>query len=89
VPVLAFFTFPPSVDDQLRRFQVKGDQERKAVEDVYAADLYWINRRIQDLQRGVPRARVIKLPGANHYIFLSNEADVLPELHAFVAGLNS
>jgi hypothetical protein len=29
----------------------------------------------------------VRLARANHYVFLSNEADVLRELHAFVAGL--
>jgi non-heme chloroperoxidase len=35
---------------------------------------------------GVPTARVIRLRGA-HYIFLSNELDVLREMGAFLAGL--
>ena len=37
------------------------------------------------LQRGVPGARVVLLTNAQHYVFLSNEADVLRELDAFVA----
>ena len=28
-------------------------------------------------ERGVPTARVIRLPHANHYVFLSNDTDVL------------
>jgi hypothetical protein len=32
---------------------------------------------------GVPTARVVTLPNANHYVFLSNEADVLREVQAF------
>jgi hypothetical protein len=31
------------------------------------------------------RARVVRLARANHYVFLSNEADVLRELRAFIA----
>jgi pimeloyl-ACP methyl ester carboxylesterase len=37
-------------------------------------------------QGGVPSARVIRLRG-HHYIFISNEADVLREMRAFLAGL--
>lgn len=85
VPVLAFITYPPSVEDQLKRYHIQGDRERKAVEDVYAADFDWAKRRMRNLQSGVPRARVIELPGANHYVFLSNEADVLRELRVFLA----
>jgi non-heme chloroperoxidase len=33
------------------------------------------------------RARVVMLPGANHYIFRSNEADVLRDMNAFIATL--
>jgi pimeloyl-ACP methyl ester carboxylesterase len=39
------------------------------------------------LQAGYPNARVVRLPNANHYVFFSNEADVLREMHAFIAGL--
>jgi pimeloyl-ACP methyl ester carboxylesterase len=38
------------------------------------------------VERGVPTARVITLPNAHHYIFLSNEADVLRDMQAFLAG---
>jgi len=37
-------------------------------------------------ERGVPAARVIRLRGA-HYIFLSNESDVLRERRSFLTGL--
>jgi hypothetical protein len=29
----------------------------------------------------------VRLPRANHYVFLSNEADVLREMNAFLASL--
>jgi pimeloyl-ACP methyl ester carboxylesterase len=35
-----------------------------------------------------PKARVVRLPYANHYVFQSNEADVLREMKAFTAGLH-
>jgi pimeloyl-ACP methyl ester carboxylesterase len=88
VPVLAFIAYPPSVEHQLQRHQVHGDRERKAVEQVYAADLYWIRKRIQTLQSGVPGARIVELRRANHFVFLSNEADVLRELRAFLSRLH-
>ena len=39
------------------------------------------------LEAGVPSAHVVLLPHANHYVFLSDEADVLREMHAFLASL--
>jgi pimeloyl-ACP methyl ester carboxylesterase len=38
-------------------------------------------------ESGVPSARVVRLAHANHYIFQSNEADVLREIRAFLSGL--
>jgi len=38
-------------------------------------------------QRGVPQARVVRLAHATHYVFRSNEPDVLRELRTFIEGL--
>jgi hypothetical protein len=38
-------------------------------------------------EKGVPTARVVILPNANHFVFLSNEADVLREMNAFLGNL--
>jgi pimeloyl-ACP methyl ester carboxylesterase len=39
-------------------------------------------------ERGQPSARVVRLPHADHYIFQSNEADVLREINAFLRSLS-
>jgi hypothetical protein len=41
-----------------------------------------------NLLTGVPAARIVELPGANLYMFLSNEADILCEIRALAARLN-
>jgi len=38
----------------------------------------------ETLKKVAPSARVVRLPGADHWVFLSNEADVLREIRAFV-----
>jgi hypothetical protein len=38
-------------------------------------------------ENGVPTARVVWLLGAHHYVYLSNEADVLREMRSFFSGL--
>lgn len=89
VPVLALFSFPPpSLENQMHQYKPKDSLERTAMEQQYAVDVAIRRRHMRDLQSGVPAARVIELPGANYYIFLSNEADVLRELGAFVSGLH-
>ena len=46
-----------------------------------------LERQAQALDAAIPNARVIKLPHANHYVFLSNEEDVLREMRAFLGSL--
>jgi pimeloyl-ACP methyl ester carboxylesterase len=38
-------------------------------------------------ETGLPSARVVRIPHANHYVFVSNEAEVLREMNAFVSSL--
>ncbi len=38
-------------------------------------------------ERQVPSAHVVRIPNANHYVFRSNEADVLREINTFIATL--
>lgn len=44
-------------------------------------------RQSKAIEDGIPGARVVQLPDANHYVFLSNEADVLREMRAFLGRL--
>jgi pimeloyl-ACP methyl ester carboxylesterase len=87
VPILMFTWFPLPVEQQLQQYPPKDAQERVAIEAVYAADASWTNRRIQSVQSAGVGARVVKLPGANHYLFISNEAEVLREMRTFVRNL--
>ena len=38
-------------------------------------------------EKGVPSARVVRLPHASHYVYRSNEADVVREINSFIVGL--
>jgi non-heme chloroperoxidase len=58
--------------------------ERAAFEALQTAG---IEAQAKAFEKGVRSARVVRLPHANHYVFLSNEADVLREMRAFLAGL--
>jgi len=40
------------------------------------------------VEQGLPTARFITLHGANHFVFLSNETDVLRDMSAFLAELH-
>lgn len=44
-------------------------------------------RQIALFQRDLPQARLVRIERADHYVFLSNENEVLKELNAFIANL--
>ncbi len=61
---------------------------REAAKAYSAALAVLTARQAKVVTDGVPTAHVVVLPGANHYVYLSNEADVLREMWAFLAGLH-
>lgn len=42
---------------------------------------------VKSFETGVPSAHIVRLPHASHYVFMSNEADVLREMNAFIGSL--
>ena len=38
-------------------------------------------------EKGAPSSHIVRLPGATHYLFISNEAEVLKEIRDFIAAL--
>jgi len=80
VPCLAFFAVP---HDMSRVFP--GDAALHAA--VAAADLERQTRLANAFEAGVPSAKVIRLPNSDHYIFRSNEAEVLRAMNDFLGKL--
>jgi non-heme chloroperoxidase len=98
IPVLAFF--PSACSQQAEgnyaciehpggkpAYQPKDAKERAAIEEYEVATAAYVNRWKKNLRNAAASVRIVDLPGANHFVFLSHEADVLRELRAFVAGL--
>jgi pimeloyl-ACP methyl ester carboxylesterase len=85
VPILALFPSP----SKKPRYEPKNAEERAAIEAYNKATMAYVRRWKNNLRKAPGGVRFIDLPGANHYIFLSNEADVVRELRAFLARLNS
>jgi pimeloyl-ACP methyl ester carboxylesterase len=80
-PVLAIFANPR--DPAPYAYNTPG--ERAASEALQTAG---IEAQAKAFEKGVPSARVVRVPHANHYVFLSNEAEVLQEMRAFLASLH-
>jgi pimeloyl-ACP methyl ester carboxylesterase len=87
VPVLALYQAQLPFEDVAAGFDIRSDQERAALRQEYTATRALYSRWQQDLRAAVPASRIVDLPGANLYMFLSNEADVLREVRAFAATL--
>ena len=79
-PVLAIFAAPHELGPYA--------QDNPALQAFYASDADLMRGFADAFKKGVPSARVVLLPHANHMIFLSNEADVLREMRAFLASLH-
>jgi pimeloyl-ACP methyl ester carboxylesterase len=81
VPILAIFAVPHG--DLAARF--KDDPAGLAA--VEARDVAYVGAQAKALESGVPSARIVRLPNSDHYVFQSNEGDVLREINAFLASL--
>jgi len=84
IPALAIFAIPHIRETWMTK---STDPTVGSAADSYFADLDVIaEKQAKAFEDGVPTARVIRFRGM-HYIFLSNEADVLREVRAFLGGL--
>lgn len=79
-PVLAFFALPREIPAAMS----KDSASRARFDSMSVAAL---SPQVNAFERGIPSARVVRLPHANHYIFRSNEAEVLRDIHNFIDGL--
>jgi pimeloyl-ACP methyl ester carboxylesterase len=79
-PVLAIFAVPHDLGPA-----TGGDAAAHTA--MVAADLDRTSAQAKAFESGIPSARVVRLPNANHFVFNSNEADVLREMNAFLAKL--
>ena len=87
VPVLAIYQRDVPFEERAANVLIRNEQERAALRQEYDATRALYVRWQRDLLAAVPTARILELPGASLYMFLSNEADVLRELRAFATTL--
>jgi photosystem II stability/assembly factor-like uncharacterized protein/pimeloyl-ACP methyl ester carboxylesterase len=85
VPVLALYQRELPFEAMAAQFLIETEEQRAALRQEHAATRAMYLRWQQDLLAAVPTARIVELTGSNLYMFLSNEADVLREVRAFVS----
>ncbi len=83
VPVLAMLDFPRFPEN----YTPKSDEERAVIEQFVARGRVIFGRWADKLKAKVPDARVVDVPGAGHYLWVTREAQVLREIHTFIGGL--
>ena len=87
-PALLIFAHPHSLGRWTESAEgSSGDGVREQAKAYTSAIMALVDRQIKAIESRVPSARVVKLAGANHHVFLSHEADVLREMRAFLGGL--
>lgn len=73
-PALAIFAVPHK----------RGDKQD---DDADAKDIARVEPLITAFQKAAPQAKIVRLPHAGHYVFTTNEADVIRLIDEFVASL--
>ncbi len=85
VPILAIYADPHNWSTAFAPF---AGQITPAVLAAYEArEDADVEAQVKAFESGVPSARVVRLPHADHYVFRSNQADVLREMRAFLTSL--
>lgn len=86
VPVLAFFDMPAPLAVQLSKQQQQSKEQAAALGAQYVMSQVWSAVNSNALRRAIPAAKIVYVVGANNYIFLTNEADIVRETMAFLEG---
>ena len=79
-PILAIYALPHAPPAAIRN-------NPEAVAKADARDEASTGAQAKAFEAGLPSARVVRLAHASHYVFLSNESDVLREMNAFIGSL--
>jgi pimeloyl-ACP methyl ester carboxylesterase/protein-S-isoprenylcysteine O-methyltransferase Ste14 len=96
VPVLALVDYPRWDDDPWRQGRnlwrpgemiPKTAEERAALKAFVEATAAYVDRWMANLRTSVPGARIVDLPGAGHFLFISRESEVLSEIAQFLQTL--
>jgi non-heme chloroperoxidase len=85
VPILAVFANPHGVGVWVDQ---NPDPAIRAAAKAYSESLESLtSQQVRAFQAGVPGARVLTIAGAHHYVFLSNEKEVLEAIRSFAGTL--
>lgn len=78
---------PPTVAAAIQAGTQKHTDIKPPVLAIYAAEGPRTEACATAFEKVVPSSRIVRVPGATHYVFGSNEAEVLKEPRDFISGL--
>ena len=81
-PILAIFAIPHSDPPWLATAQDDVREKTQAFNQQFGA---LAEKQAKAFAEALPDARMVRIPNAHHYVFMTNEADVLREMRAFIA----
>ena len=87
VPVLALVSVPQPNSGQSNESPSKDAEQRTVAVRLDQILMQFIHRWEGNLKAAVPDARVVEVPGAHHYLFQTEQVEVLQEIRAFLKTL--
>jgi non-heme chloroperoxidase len=85
-PRLGIFA-PPTVESKLPYYWYLGPTEKAVFDERFPRFLQWFREVIDkfgEKHRGNPAPEVYLLPGASHYVYINNEAEVVRQMRDFL-----
>ena len=84
-PILAIFAIPHSDPPWLATAKDDVREKTKAFNEPFSL---LAEKQVKAFEEGLPSAHVVRIANANHYVFMSNEAEVLREMRTFIGQLH-
>ncbi len=87
IPALAFYAAPRSWEELVPGAPALAPEKRACAEQMVAGFTRTRKHMEEEFQADVLGSRVVDLPGGGHYVFRTNEADVLSGMRSFLESL--
>ncbi len=84
-PALAFYAIPESVNGMFSYYESLDRAGRAQADEFHRVFSPWVASERDRFKREVPNNKVVEIRGAHHYIFMSNEAEVIAAMRSFLA----
>lgn len=78
VPILAIYAYPTDFSRLPKTVRRPSNMRKYNAED---------DAQIRSFAHGLPNARIVRIANADHYIYISNQDEVVRDMNTFIAGL--